>query len=81
MPSVLSTYEKWKAFLGEHVHHARQSGMSDETIQKLAFEIGEFLMKKVDPQNNEERVLKELWVVCDETEKRVLAKLMIKLVD
>jgi hypothetical protein len=79
--SVLSTYDKWKQFLGERVFNARNSGMSDGTIQKLAVEIGEFLAQKVDPKNDEERVLKELWEVCDEQEKQVMARIMMKLVD
>ena len=81
MSSVLSTYDKWKQFLGERVFNARNSGMSDGTIQKLAVEIGEFLAQKVDPKNDEERVLKELWEVCDEQEKQVMARIMMKLVD
>ena len=79
--SVLSTYDKWKQFLGERVFNARNSGMSDGTIQNLAVEIGEFLAQKVDPKNDEERVLKELWEVCDEQEKQVMARIMMKLVD
>lgn len=79
--SVLSTYDKWKQFLGERVHQARAAGMSDTVIQTLAKEIGDFLANKVDPKNDEERVLRELWAVCDENEKRMLAGVMMKLVD
>ncbi len=79
--SVLSTYDKWKQFLGERVQNARAAGMSDATIQKLATDIGDFLANKVDPKNDEERVLKELWAVSDENEKKVMAGLMMKLVD
>jgi hypothetical protein len=81
MASVLSTYDKWKQFLGERVQNARNAGINDATIQRLATEIGNFLALKVDPKNDEERVLKELWSVCDEQEKQVMAKIMIKLVD
>lgn len=79
--SVLSTYDKWKQFLGERVNQARAAGMSDTVIQTLAKEIGDFLANKVDPKNDEERVLRELWAVCDENEKRMLAGVMMKLVD
>ncbi|MCI3919491.1 DUF3243 domain-containing protein [Paenibacillus sp. TRM 82003] len=81
MSTVLSTYDKWKQFLGERVQNARQAGMSDATIQKLAKEIGDFLMQKVDPKNDEERVLQELWAVSDENERKVMAGIMMKLVD
>ncbi|WP_274361397.1 DUF3243 domain-containing protein [Paenibacillus thermotolerans] len=79
--TVLSTYDKWKQFLGERVKNARSAGMSDTTIQKLATDIGDFLANKVDPKNDEERVLRELWAVCDENEKRTMAGIMMKLVD
>ncbi|HZG86776.1 DUF3243 domain-containing protein [Paenibacillus sp.] len=79
--TVLSTYDKWKQFLGERVQNARSAGMSDSTIQNLAKDIGDFLATKVDPKNDEERVLKELWAVADENEKKMMAGLMMKLVD
>lgn len=79
MATVLKVFERWKEFLGERVEQAEKAGMSDETISKLAFQIGEFLADKVDPENKEERVLKELWDVCDEQERKTLAKAMVKL--
>jgi hypothetical protein len=79
--TVLSTYDKWKQFLGERVQNARAAGMSDGTIQQLATDIGDFLANKVDPKNDEERVLKELWSVADDNEKKTMAGMMMKLVD
>lgn len=81
MDTVLTVFDKWKEFLAERVNAAEKSGMNEETISKLAFQIGEFLADKVDPKNKEERLLKELWDVGNEDEKRVLARLMVKLVD
>jgi hypothetical protein len=80
MATVLKVFERWKEFLGERVKQAELAGMSDETISKLAFQIGEFLSDKIDPENKEERVLKELWEAGDEQERKTLAKLMVKLV-
>jgi hypothetical protein len=80
MSTVLQSFEKWKSFLSERVEQARKAGMSDETISKLALQIGEFLSDKIDPENKEERILKELWDVADEDEKRMIARLMVKLV-
>ncbi|MCU6795401.1 MULTISPECIES: DUF3243 domain-containing protein [Paenibacillus] len=80
MATVLKVFDRWKQFLNERIDQAEKAGMKDETINKLAFQIGEFLSDKVDPENNEERVLKELWDVADEQEKRTIAKLMVKLV-
>ncbi|MEK8130163.1 DUF3243 domain-containing protein [Paenibacillus filicis] len=79
MATVLKIFDRWKEFLGERVEQAEKAGMSEETISKLAFQIGEFLSDKVDPENKEERVLKELWDIADEQERRALASTMVKL--
>lgn len=81
MATILETFDKWKQFLAERVNQAQKAGMNDETISKLAFQIGEFLDDKVDPENREERLLKELWDVGNEEERKTLAGLMVKLVE
>jgi hypothetical protein len=80
MATVLKSFDKWKQFLGERVSQAEAVGMSDETVTKLAFQIGEFLQDKIDPENPEERVLKELWDIGNEQERKTMASLMVKLV-
>ena len=81
MATVLETFDKWKSFLAERVNQAQASGMSEDTISKLAYQIGEFLDDKVDPKNDEERLLKELWDVGNEEERKTIARLMVKYVD
>lgn len=78
--NVMSNYETWKQFLGERVKQAEKMGMSEETISKLAFELGSFLDAKVDPKNEEQRAIKELWDVGNEEERHTIARLMMKLV-
>lgn len=80
MATVLKSFERWKEFLSERVEQAQKAGMSEETIAKLAAQVGEFLSDKIDPENKEERVLKELWDVADEQDKKALARCMMKLV-
>lgn len=79
MSTVVSNYDAWKKFLGERVVQAEKLGMSQDVINKLAFEIGDFLDEKVDPANHSNRALKELWDVGDDEERRTIAKLMVKL--
>ncbi|MFD0587517.1 DUF3243 domain-containing protein [Paenibacillus sp. GCM10027627] len=81
MSTVLSNFTTWKHFLAERVSQAKEIGMSEDTISKLAFEIGSFLDEKVDPKNEEQRVLKELWDVGDESERQTVAKLMVRLAE
>lgn len=81
MSTVLSNFDTWKKFLGDRVAAAKNMGMNEETISKLAFEIGEFLESKVDPKNAEERVLKELWDVGNDSERQTMARMMVKLAE
>ncbi|NDI33324.1 DUF3243 domain-containing protein [Chengkuizengella sediminis] len=81
MSTVLETFDKWKHFLSDRVEQAKKAGMSEDTISKLAFQIGEFLDDKVDPKNSEERLLKELWDVGNDEERKTMAKMMVKLVE
>jgi hypothetical protein len=79
--SVLDNFERWKEFLADRVHQAEKMGMNRETINDIAYQIGDYLAKDVDPENVQERLLKDLWSVADENEQRTMAGLMVKLVD
>lgn len=81
MASVLKNYDGWKKFLGERVKTARKMGMREDTITKLAYEIGSFLDEKIDPQNTQERTIKELWDVGDEQDQKTIAKLMVRVAE
>jgi hypothetical protein len=79
MSTVLNNFDTWKKFLGDRVAAAKRLGMDEDAMGKLAYEIGEFLDQRVDPKNDEQRVLKELWDAGDESERKTMANLMIKL--
>ena len=51
MATVLTNFDNWKQFLSDRVEQAKKIGLSEESISKLAFEIGSFLDEKVDPKN------------------------------
>lgn len=78
--TVLDNFEQWKEFLSERVQEAKSSGMSENTIEDMAYHIGNYLAEEVDPKNREQRLLQELWKVGDKDERKTLAELMVKLV-
>ena len=78
--SVLDNFDNWKDFLKGRLQNAEKSGVSDDTIDNFATEIGEYLATNVDPKNEEQRVLSDLWNVADEKEKEAIASAMINLV-
>jgi hypothetical protein len=79
--TILENWQKWTSFLGQNVARAESSGMPSKMIQQAAVQIGEYLATNVDPKNEQERVLSDLWGVASEEEKQALANCVIKLVE
>ncbi len=78
--SILENWEQWKDFLGDRLQQAQQQGLSQETINDVAFQVGDYLAKQVDPKNPQERVLADLWSVASPEEQHAIANIMVKLV-
>lgn len=78
--SMLQNWEQWTKFLGDRVVEAKGSGMPNKIIEKTAVQLGEYLAKNIDPQNEQERVLADLWSVAERDEKTAIASCLVKLV-
>lgn len=78
--SVLDNFDEWKSFLGERIGQAGEKGMDGSYVSEMAYRVGDYLANEVEPRNDEERVLAELWKVADEQEQHTIANLMVKLV-
>lgn len=78
--TVLTSFERWKQFLSDRVHAAENIGLSEEQITNLAYKIGDFLSKNIDPNTEQDRLLRDLWSVADEAEQKTLARIIMKLV-
>lgn len=72
-------WDKWKGTLAKTVSIAEIVGLSQKTIEKIAVKIGNILSASVDPENREQRLLQELWIVADDDERMVLSKLIVKM--
>jgi hypothetical protein len=78
--SVLDNWQQWKDFLGERLNQAESEGMNKGVINDLAYQIGDYLAAQVDPKNEQERILSDLWSVASEDEQHAIANMMVKLV-
>jgi len=78
--SVLDNFEQWKDFLGDRLNSAQQEGMNQEVISDMAYQIGDYLAKQVEPKNAQEKVLADLWHVASPEEQHAIANMMVKLV-
>lgn len=78
--SILENWHQWKDFLGDRLDQAQDQGMNNQVINDIAFQVGDYLAQEVDPKNEQERVLADLWSVANEQEQRAIASIMVKLV-
>ena len=79
--SVLDNWDQWKNFLGDRLNQGEQQGLNESAVTNLAYEIGDYLAKQVEPQNDQDRVLADLWSVASDQEKHAIASMMVKLVE
>lgn len=75
----LNDWDNWKEALGKAVDLGENIGLSNNSINNIAEKVGGFLSNHVEPTNDEERLLKELWDVGNQHDKHVLAKLVVKM--
>ncbi|KKK39537.1 hypothetical protein WQ57_02270 [Mesobacillus campisalis] len=78
--SVLDNWGQWKEFLGSRLDQAQSQGMSNGVISDIAYQVGDYLAKNVDPKNEQEKVLADLWSVASPEEQHAIANMMVKLV-
>jgi len=79
MMEYVGDWNEWRKNLRRAVSVGKKAGMSDDEIEGLATQIGDFLAEKVCPATPEEELLKEMWGVASPDERRMLAGLMVKM--
>ncbi|MBD7936656.1 MULTISPECIES: DUF3243 domain-containing protein [Cytobacillus] len=78
--SVLDNWQQWKDFLGERLEQGQEQGMNQSTVSEIAYQIGDYLAGSVEPKNDQEKILADLWSVASEEEQHAIANLVVKLV-
>ena len=77
----LKDWGAWRGHLQDAIKRGRDFGMSDQMIKNISVKVGDFLANKVCPATPEEQLMKELWEVATQEERKTLATLMFKLVE
>lgn len=80
MVERFSDWDKWKNTIRQAVDIGHKIGFEDETIIKIGNKIGDLLEWKADPENREQRVIKEMWDIANEDEQKTLTRLIVKMV-
>jgi hypothetical protein len=78
--SVLDNFQDWKEFLANRVSQASGNGMDSNKMEDVAYQIGNYLANHVDPKNEQERLLKDLWDAGTEEQRHAMAGVMLNYV-
>lgn len=76
----MKDWTTWRETLHQAIKSAKSLGMSDESIKTLSKSVGDFLAEKICPSTKEEELLKEMWDIGTEEERKVIASLIFKMV-
>ena len=76
-----SDWGDWKKTLGGAIDLGETVGISEKRMTNIAEKVGTYLANNVEPRNDEERLLKELWEVADRKDREILANLIVKIAD
>ena len=79
--NLMDNWQDWKKTLKKAVDLGEAVGMSEKSITNLSEKVGTYLSNHVHPHNPEEKLLKEMWDVSDEDDRKILAKIIVKIVD
>lgn len=78
---AFTDWDKWKGTLKKAVNLGETVGMSQNAIENIGVKVGDFLAARVDPENREQRLLQELWKVGDDSDRKTLSKMLVKMVE
>ena len=78
---LTDSFAQFKDQLGHKLDTAHRMGASRGTILNAAKDFAEWLADAVDPNNPEQRLLKEMWSVADENEKNAMVNVLVKFMD
>jgi Protein of unknown function (DUF3243) len=78
---ILNNFKNFQDYLGNKVKQGERLGLSEEAMTKAAQRVADYLADKEEPRNREEYLLKQLWLVADEENKKPLANTLVKLAD
>ncbi|PWA13100.1 DUF3243 domain-containing protein [Pueribacillus theae] len=78
--SILENFNRFKDFLSGKVEIAEKMGMDEHQLAAAAEKVANFLARNEEPQNREQHLLKEMWMVADEDERHKIAHVLVRMV-
>lgn len=77
---ILDNFNRFKTYLNDKVQMGERMGMDEHQLASAAEKVANYLARNEEPQNREQHLLKEMWLVADEDERHKLAHVLVRLV-
>jgi len=78
---LLNDSTTWKSTISKMLESARKVGITDRQFIELAVLFHDFLVNYVEPETEEERMIRRVWLASDERQKKRMVAMMIRLSD
>lgn len=78
---ILDNFNRFKMYLKDKVELGERMGLDEHQLAAAAEKVANYLARNEEPQNREQHLLKEMWLVANEEERHKLAHVLVKLVD
>lgn len=77
---ILDNFNRFKSYLSDKVQMGERMGMDEHQLASAAEKVANYLARNEEPQNREQHLLKEMWIIADEDERHKLAHVLVRLV-
>lgn len=79
--NFVQSWDEWRDSLGEIVRAARDIDPSEAHTIEVVEDMMDFMSERVCPGSPEEGIVRALWDHAEENERRVLARMLLRLLD
>lgn len=79
--NFVQNWDDWRGSLGEIVRAARDIDPSEAHTIEVVEDMMDFLTERVCPGSPEERIVRALWDHAEENERKVMARMLLRLLD
>src|SRR5690554_802000 len=78
---ILDNFNRFRSYLKDKVDMGERMGMDEHQLASAAEKVANYLARNEEPQNREQHLLKEMWLVADDDERHKLAHILVRMVD
>lgn len=78
---ILDNFNRFKMYVKDKIEMGERMGLDEHQLASAAEKVANYLARNEEPQNREQHLLKEMWLVADEDERHKLAHVLVRMID